>query len=367
MFMLLLLLVTIFILGYIFVKRRFSYWSNRNVPYIKPRFPYGTHKFGMAAGTRVAEAYLQMKGKGPFLGMYNFFTPDIIALDLDFIKTILVKDFNHFTDRGVYYNPKDEPMTSTLFHIEGDKWKNLRSKLSPTFTSGKMKQMFPIVFGIANNLFDAINEKVERSEEIEMNDISTRYTTDVIASCAFGLECNSLKDADAKFRQMGVKFFKEPRNPRWVQLFLLAHRELGRKLGFKLVADDISLFFRNIVYDTVEYRLQNEVTRNDFMDLLIKMRNKNKSNNEADTDMDGLSMDEVAAQSIVFLFAGLETSSTAVPFALYELSKQPELQDKARKCVKETLEMHNGEFTYDSVQNMAYVGQCIDGKLVFQN
>jgi cytochrome P450 len=36
--------------------------------------------------------------------------------------------------------------------MEGDKWREMRHKLSPTFTSGKIKGMFPLVEACAENL-----------------------------------------------------------------------------------------------------------------------------------------------------------------------------------------------------------------------
>lgn len=39
--------------------------------------------------------------------------------------------------------------------------------------------------------------------DIDMKDVTTRYTNDVIASCAFGLKVDSHMDQDNKFYAMG--------------------------------------------------------------------------------------------------------------------------------------------------------------------
>lgn len=63
-------------------------------------------------------------------------------MDLELVKHITVKDFNNFTDRGVFVNEEKEPITGHLFLIGGEKWRFLRNKLSPVFTSGKIKMMY---------------------------------------------------------------------------------------------------------------------------------------------------------------------------------------------------------------------------------
>lgn len=44
--------------------------------------------------------------------------------------------------------------------ISGQKWKNLRVKLTPTFTSGKMKMMYPIMEGCARHFTAALENEL---------------------------------------------------------------------------------------------------------------------------------------------------------------------------------------------------------------
>lgn len=60
-----------------------------------------------------------------------------VPVDQEMIKNVLLKDFQHFVDHGLYSNPKVDPLTGGLFLLEGDTWRTHRAKLTPTFTSGK--------------------------------------------------------------------------------------------------------------------------------------------------------------------------------------------------------------------------------------
>ena len=86
--------------------------------------------------TLMTKLYNKYKEKAPMFGIYFFTSPAIVVTDLELIKHIMVKDFNYFHDRGVYFNVKDDPLSGHLFSIEGKEWKDMRAKLTPTFTSG---------------------------------------------------------------------------------------------------------------------------------------------------------------------------------------------------------------------------------------
>lgn len=92
--------------------------------------------------------------------------------------------------------------------IIGEEWKNLRVKLTSTFTSGKMKLMFPLVKDCGDKLAQVLESM--SSEPFDVKDLCARYTTDVIGTCAFGIEIHSLENPDSEFRTMGKQLF-EPR------------------------------------------------------------------------------------------------------------------------------------------------------------
>lgn len=92
-------------------------------------------------------------------------------------------------------------------------------KLTPTFTSGKMKMMFPTMLDCGKELAAFLKKPAELEEIVEMKEALSCFTTDTISSCAFGLEINSFKHPDSEFRRQGKKVFK-PGASTLIQMFL---------------------------------------------------------------------------------------------------------------------------------------------------
>ena len=76
-----------------------------------------------------------------------------------------------------------------MLALEGQEWRDRRVKLSPIFTSGKMKMMFETVDTIGDKLISVMNKGLETSNMLEMKDLAAQYTNDVIGNVAFGLDC----------------------------------------------------------------------------------------------------------------------------------------------------------------------------------
>ncbi|KAB0794243.1 hypothetical protein PPYR_13863 [Photinus pyralis] len=124
-----------------------------------------------------------------FAGMYQLARPVLAIRDPELIKQITVKDFDHFIDHSQFVPEECEPLWGkNLFSLKGERWKEMRATLSPSFTSSKMKAMFNIMSECAERFVNHF--RVEGSEDtvtVEFKDIFTRFTNDVIASASFGI------------------------------------------------------------------------------------------------------------------------------------------------------------------------------------
>ena len=71
-----------------------------------------------------------------------------------------------------------------------------------------MKMMFPLVKKCAEEMKPALMDCISNADGVEIRELCARYTTDVISSCAFGIDAHSLKDPESEFRQMGKRIFE---------------------------------------------------------------------------------------------------------------------------------------------------------------
>jgi cytochrome P450 family 6 len=262
---------------YLYLNVAFSYWKKRNIPYLKPKFPFGnlgdllTRQNSM--GGAYADIYRKMNGM-KFGGVFLAHRPQFVIKDPDMIKNCLLKDFDYFHDHGFVFDEKIDPLTGNLFMLNGKKWKHLRTVLSPTFSSGKIKNMFRTLVECGQVLKDFMDEHAERNDVVEMKDIFARFTTDVIASCAFGIQCNCLKLPDAEFRQWGRRIVEPPLLDRVVGMLYTLVPSIPIFLMLPLTPRSVSAFFRKVVKETIEFRKKNNVKRDDFMQLMIDLKDQ---------------------------------------------------------------------------------------------
>lgn len=357
------ILSTLCLLLVTLLRNKFQYWKKLGVPQATTNY-LGNFRLikSMHKTELLREYYEKFSGKAKLIGTYVFTKPIIIVLDLDLAKTILIKDFNKFTDRFQRREPdkrRFDILNETLFRVAGDRWRPLRKKLSSTFTSLKMKFMFPTVLNVAQQMDEALKAHFANtpSGDIDTHDWMGRFTTDVIANCAFGVKCNSLMDPNNIFRHIGHRIFY----PKYVSLklrtLMISYPVIFKYLKFfhfNEYVDGLEEFVLQLVRETLHTREEQNVQRNDFIDLLIKMKNSQDK-----AGMPPMGIEEMASQVFVFFAAGFETSSSNLTYGLFELAKTPHVQEKLRAEIKSVLEKHNDELTYESMFEMTYLDQVI--------
>lgn len=117
---------------------------------------------------------------------------------------------------------------------------------------------------------------------------------------------------------MGEKIFEKPKDiKRMIGSFLaIMLPGLHSKLKLKMLSPEVEEFIFSIVRQTIEYREKNNISRNDFMQLLIQLKNqgyvaadreeKEAGNTKANLgNLQKLSINSLAAQVFSFFAAGI--------------------------------------------------------------
>ncbi|XP_034950095.1 cytochrome P450 6k1-like [Chelonus insularis] len=353
--------ITLFIFFYFWAKYKLNYWQRKGVPTLPTNIIFGNFKDSFfqrtAPGFLFGELYHQVKNDPPYMGIYIMYKPFLLLRDPEIIKQMFVKDFNYFQNR--YFtarNRNDRLGSDNLFSIHNPQWKYIRSKISPVFTSGKLKQLFGLIVEtsdfLKSYLDDQFKEDVNGIKSIEAKEMSKMYTTDVVSSVAFGVRTNSFEVPTPEFYSRSSR---KPTLLTAVQFFgMFFFPSLSQLFRFSFFGENTD-FFRNVFWSSLNAREESKTERGDIIDSLIKLKTEKQ---ESIFKFEG---DSLVAQSAIFFIAGLESSSTTIAFALYELARNPEIQDRARKEIRENLK-ENG-LTYDSVNNMKYLMQIINETL----
>ncbi|KAF5285082.1 hypothetical protein FQA39_LY16771 [Lamprigera yunnana] len=370
------LLVTITIISigflYFYVKKELTFWKNKGVFTMEPSFLIGNAKDLIltkeSISGAIANFYDLMKKKSiPYGGFYFLTKPIFVPVDIELIKRIMIHDFDHFTGHLVDSYESD-PLSKHLFALKGEPWKQLRQKLSPAFTPSKTKMTFPIAQKSVNHLIDLVKSELKTEDSVlEVHRLIVKYTINVTISTLFGLESKELKNEDTEFQKVSEVFFKENLKDSVVRTLMFLCPNLLAFFKVRSIPKNIANFFIKLTNDITTYREENNIVRQDIMHLLLQIKNNVKiGDNEVGIVKDrnntgnvSLSAMEIAAQCFVFFMGGYETTASAITFCLYELATNPDKQQKVREEIIITLKNHNGELTYDAIQQLTYLDMCM--------
>ncbi|VVC43860.1 Cytochrome P450, E-class, group I,Cytochrome P450,Cytochrome P450, conserved site [Cinara cedri] len=350
---------------YLYVTWTHSYWFNLGVFSPSKPVPF----FGNAMPSILGQMHFmdvlhdlyQKLGDQRFGGIYTMRTPQLLVKDPELIGHILVKDFNNFTDRGLYAGTESNPLNNNIFFTRGERWRTMRQKLSPTFTANKLKHMNEQVKECTSALLSKIGMNVtveDASDSIEIREMMATYSTDVIGSCAFGLKLDAINDKDSEFRKHGKTVFQPSLRSKIRVAIIFMQPSLLSIFCVHHYSQKTIKFFHDAFRQTIEYREKNKVDRKDFVQHLMKARedlvlNPNLKPNEKFTEMD------IVANAYILFIAGFETVSTSMSFCLYELALKKDIQDKVRNEILEVKAKYNGQMNSESINELHYMSMVI--------
>lgn len=379
------LLAIVIVLVYFLHQYLSNYWTRRNFTQKQPTLLVGNIgkilRGNTVLGDFFCEIYNEFK-QHAVVGVYYFYRPALVINDPKIVHDVMIKEFNSFHDRGVFHDEELDPLPANLFSLDGQKWRDLRVKLSPVFTSGKLKGMFPTIRNCAKVLENYLDKNIQSGDDkFDMRDLMARFTTNVISTVAFGIDNDCINDRDNIFRKMGLKIFESDFKQGLIFLLSFIYPSILSTFRVKVSYDEVEEFFMTIVKQTIDYRENSkENERKDFMQLMIQLKNQgylsaDKDDDEEDEsdvikssnkekDVQKLTFIQIVAQSFLFFVAGFETSSSTTNFTLFEITRNPEVQKKVHDEIDQVLKSREvDDITYEMLDEFKYLDCCIDEAL----
>ena len=342
--------------------QQWMYWRKRGVPSVGWLPGLGSMWkvfFRLTAATDFTKYLYNYRPGAKYIGVMDMSLPTIVIRDPELIKDIGVKSFDQFPDHRSFITEEMDPIFGrNVFSLTGDRWREMRNTLSPFFTASKMRFMFDLVSKSSQEFVEHLYKHPELCSSMELRDAFTRYTNDVIATSAFGISVNSMRDRENEFYKAGLDITNFNSVLRLMKFILLRYipRLMGA-IGINWVPSHSREFLRNVISETVKLRDEQGVVRRDMIQLLIQARDQEKLSTHQ------LTIDDIAAQSFVFFLGGFDTSSTLMCFVALELALNQDVQERLREEVDEYLAKENGQISYESLTKMEYMEMVVSETL----
>lgn len=340
------------------------------------------------------------KKYGQLYAMYMFSIPQLVVADPDMIKDILVRDWHIFADRVHGRRTGDNITDNFMTNLSGNDWKRMRSVMSPTFTSGKMKSMFHIMNDCCKLMANNIRDKIGTAESGAMYELNVRhlsgcYSMDVIAKCCFATDTNSFNDPNQVFVTNARRFFNITKTKLFFAVLLMICPMFIKKLfGFKGMDKQGTQFFVDVSKAMIKQRREDGHSNGqyrDYLQLLIdtskygsKETNSNVEDKVPDHEShhgyeDGnekanqtqvsdyskrpLTDDEIIASSVLFLAVGYDTTGSLITMTTYSLACNSDVQDRLFNELKTAYESNCNSFNYETISGLKYLDAVISETL----
>lgn len=342
----------------VFLRRKFTFWRSKGVLQVSAWEVLRAQDFGLLSKRHVTEAVQEaydLSEEAKYVGWYEFASPAVLLKDPELIKLIAIKDFDHFTDHKTFDMDEELLFSKSLVSLKGEKWKSMRHLLSPAFTSSKMKSMYTLMSECGKNFAEHICQEAKDGDGVfDMRDAFRRCATDVIATCAYGLSVNSMKDKNNEFYLHGVESSNIGPSMILRALVVMIFPQLAKLLKIKVFSRKIESFFLDVVRTTIAARKDRGITRPDMMQLLMDSNEK---------EQEELSIEDMASQAFIFFLGGFGTTTVLMCFLAHLLAVNPDIQKKLQEEVDQVMKETHGEPTYEAINRMKYLDAVVNETL----
>ncbi|XP_003745878.1 cytochrome P450 3A14 [Galendromus occidentalis] len=350
--------VLIAVLVAVLVKRRrdeLRYFKKLGIPGPEPNFFWGHYDKFQENHIHWLEKWAE--DYGDFYGIFLGTKPLLVSTDVEFAQYALVMNFSNFVNRAPLLvlqmsNPNIEGFLSL---VSGEKWKKLRSLMTPAFTTRNMKEMLPLILRGAEDFI--VNLKKQRGP-FDIVPLVTSLSIDNMGRTVFGIDVGAQAQKENSSIRDTITKVAESSMTGSLDLLVNSFSTLGygfkgvffylSKLGIiKRPDDDLCAMLKNIIGS----RKRAEKSNN----LLQRLIDASEDNSTSTTP--ALSEGELVGNSVGSYFVGVDTTSILLSYLFFCLGQNQDVQDRLREEINRYA---RDELEYYTVSKLQYLDSVIN-------
>ena len=260
---------------------------------------------------------------------------------------------------------------SGLVTSSGKRWERDHRLLLKVFSKNMLSTYISVYKNACATLVDILSDQAERT--VDVSPLIKNLMFDVILQCGLGERTNVQRETDEKCPEIlynkavdaSLYLLRERLTRPWYYpdwIYFLSPS--GRKLS--QIVEDLRKYSGTLIHARRQELQRNSVVIDgqlmdrgrDMLDILLTVK---------DEDGNGLSNSEIRDQVNTFLFAGRDTTSTALQWAILHFVDHPEIQEKCRQEAVRVVENCGGldAFGQDDLKQLIYLTQFIKENLRF--
>jgi len=103
----------------------------------------------------------------------------------------------------------ENPFIYNVSNATGNRWKEIRSILTPGFTTRKMKLMIPLMNEAIDIFISKLKEKSTSNQTFDILPYYQALTMDIIGRCVFGVEIDPQQDINSELLKSSRLIFSD--------------------------------------------------------------------------------------------------------------------------------------------------------------
>uniref|UniRef100_A0A1W7RAR8 Cytochrome P450 3A8 n=1 Tax=Hadrurus spadix TaxID=141984 RepID=A0A1W7RAR8_9SCOR len=357
-------LICLVILLYKFFTKHQNFWEKQGLPVAKKHPLFGSFNVMFLKPLHVEDEE-NHRTLGNLYGRYDGQTPILAITEPEILKDIMVKDFNIFPNRR-HLQFGDEVIDNNVGMLEGEDWKRVRSILTNTSTSSKLRKMIPLIENCIQSLYENILEAVKIGHSIDITRLFSAFAMDIIATCAFGTKLNSHKDPNNPFVAHANVLLNSKMS--WRIYMTVLFPQIMKFFNISLFNPKATRFFKQFVEEVMDRRKKSGEVRFDFVQLIMDAeKDESSDENMSNAELEDLkilkkkklSQIEAVSQCCGFFIAGYSSTSSILSSVFYNLATNLHCQKQLREEIENVIGKTQETLDYETINEMKYLDAVI--------